>query len=106
MYPRVYIVDNNLDDVDPKWREVCLILLQYPPSDLPSLKIYYRRALFDLVKNQFKQESDLIWMCRYYTFALFKLKNEVSVATETKEVIERLVANNENKNLTLIYMKY
>lgn len=38
VYPRVYIVDNNLECEDPMWREIGLVLLQYPPSDVPSMK--------------------------------------------------------------------
>ncbi len=70
------------------------------------MKSYYRHALFDLTKNQFKDESDLISMSRFYTFALFNLKNHATVAPETRDVIERLVSQNTDQQLTMMYMRY
>ena len=41
-----------------------------------------RKTLFQMTKRMFNNEKDLVWMAKFYTFALFKLK-EIKVAEET-----------------------
>ena len=74
-------------------------------SETP-LNIYNRLALYDLTKkNQFKSEDDIVGMARYYTIALFKIK-EVKVAEETQSIIQRLVGKQENQDLAITYYYY
>jgi len=76
VYPRVHITGKDLEtsSEDTIWREVCLILLENTVGEKP-LNHYNQLALFDLAKNMFKAEEDLDWMSRYYTLALFKIKD-------------------------------
>ena len=90
------------------WQKVCLILLKNPPvfeGIDPSLKRYYRLALFDLTKNQFKSDADLAMMATYYTLAQNKIK-DITVAAETKTIIEKLVQEKQDKTLTVTYLNY
>jgi hypothetical protein len=82
VYPRIHIIGKDLQTEDPLWNEICLLLLEHPMSEKP-LNKYNRLALYDLTKkNQFKSEDDIVEMARYYTIAMFKIK-EVKVAEET-----------------------
>jgi hypothetical protein len=44
-------------------------------------------------------------MSKYYTFALFKLKN-VKVAEETISIIERMITQSDHKDLAVLYYSY
>jgi hypothetical protein len=46
------------------------------------LNTYNRLALYDLTKNQFKSEEDLVGMAKYYSVVLFRVKG-VKVAAVT-----------------------
>lgn len=69
------------------------MLLENPPqiegAD-PALKRYYRLALFDLTKHQFKSEQDVMQMATYYTLAKAKIK-EIKVAPEAQGEIDKLL---------------
>jgi hypothetical protein len=104
VYPRIHIVGKDLETDDALWREICLILLEYPMAESP-LNTYNRLALYDLTKNQFKLEDDLVGMAKYYSVVLFRVKG-VKVAAETVQIIERMVEKSENQELAINYFYY
>jgi len=71
------------------------------------LDTYNRLALYDLTKNQFKTEEDLVGMAKYYSVVLFRVRG-VRVAAETIQIIERMVENaaEEHQELAINYYYY
>ena len=69
------------------------------------LDTYNRLALYDLTKNQFKTEEDLVGMAKYYSVVLFRVRG-VRVAAETVQIIEKMVENGDNQELAISYYYY
>lgn len=80
VYPKVtmQVKEMEIEQSDEVWKALCLKLIM-KTHDEGMLKGYYRVALFDLTKSMFKSEADLVWMAKYYTVAMFKIK-EITVA--------------------------
>ena len=71
------------------------------------LSTYNRLALYDLTKNQFKTEADLVCMAKYYSVVLFRVRG-VRVAPETVQIIEKMVENavENHQELAINYYYY
>jgi hypothetical protein len=83
VYPRAMIASGDLTvpEDDMRWREVIgPLLMQNAPGTI--MKRFFRKALFNITKNQFRSEIDLYRMAHFYNFAHNKLR-EVKVASET-----------------------
>ena len=106
VYPRIHIIGKDLETEDALWRDICLLLLEHPMGESP-LSTYNRLALYDLTKNQFKTEADLVGMAKYYSVVLFKVRG-VRVAPETVQIIERMVDNEaeNHQELAINYYYY
>lgn len=112
VYPRAFITNGGRDlevgDLAKLWHQACLVLLENPPQiegTDSALKRYYRLALFDLTKHQFKSEQDVAEMATYYTLAKAKIK-EIKIAPETQVEIDKLIAEKQNVGLIVTYLKY
>jgi hypothetical protein len=109
LFPRVAVSSHNKDlnveaSTDDLWVSISYILIENPPCAYP-LGEWYSFALFELCKNMFKQESDLTKMALFYTQARNKVR-DVVIAGETNAIIDRLAAQNADRDLVVSYNLY